>query len=169
MNDPHLATLSALDSQATLYPLLRSRVHHPNWPFDSCAIACRPRRCLVIIVVVEAIRGTVLVGVVLVGTKVSLIVLVVHVLRRLLGLVVGTLAVVSVHAWKGRQISAPTRASSGGREHTLGLGEFVDFTTNKAEWRRVRKRSLLIKRSVSTYPARSSLANACETVLPNQS
>ena len=64
------------------------------------------------LLVLELLRRTVLVGVVLIGTMILDIVLVVHLGGVLPGLVLGTLTVVGVHA--------------------LGLGELVDFTTDEA-------------------------------------
>ena len=54
---------------------------------------------LIAVALLELLRRAILICVVLVGVQAPNVVLVVHVVGILFGLVVGTLAVVGVHAW----------------------------------------------------------------------
>ena len=72
-------------------------IHHPDrwvfsWDWRECHLVAT------VVVVLETVGRAILVGVVLVGAQVALVVLVVHVLGTLLGLMMGALAVVGVHA-----------------------------------------------------------------------
>ena len=110
---------------------------------------------LIILIVAQAVRRPVLIGIVLFGTKVTLVVLIVHVLSRLFGMMVGAFAVPRIHTY--RTVSSGLLRARDRERQTLGLSKLVNFATDEAFWEKVRLDPSRCYRHA--YPTRSSLAN----------